>query len=285
MPVVQDAVAACFPHLDEYRLRRYDPADDGDVERAITEVAQGLVYVALDNTIEQIVHWDVELSSSEHPEFTTVAKRGTPYGRTPDGEPELVITHEIEDLHKDGMSFGIYEHQLDYDFVFGLAEVPAQHAKTNLEIRLRPNETFPRLRLLNRDGKVIPRGKRPSGGPAHRGVEADLMGLSEGELEDFFRVDVEYLPDARFEVFSHAPLARRLKVDDVVEWTLLSEKGNLLRRRGTITRVVRRDDYTDIGEMDSWDLADFELHVKAAGARTYRLRPSHGYIRLAPKQQ
>jgi hypothetical protein len=285
MPVVQDTVAACFPHLDEYRLRRYDPGDDGDVERAITEVAQGLVYVALDNTIEQIVHWDVELSSSEHPDFITVARRGTPYGRTADGEPELVITEDIEDRHNDGMSFGIYEHQLDHDFVFGLAEVPPQHAKTRLEIRLRPNETFPRLRLLNGDGKVVPRGIRPSGGPADRGVEADLIALSETELEAFFRADVEYLPDARFERFSHAPLARRLKVDDVVEWTLLSEKGNLLRRRGTVTRVVRRDDYADIREMDSWDLDEFELHIKAAGARTYRLRPSHGYIRLAPKQQ
>jgi len=210
MPVVQDTVAACFPHLDEYRLRRYDPADDGDVERAITEVAQGLVYVALDNTIEQIVHWDVQLSSSEHPDFTTVAKRGTPYGRNEEGEPELVITQDIEDLHNDGMSFGVYEHQLDYDFVFGLAEVPPQHAKTRLEIRLRPNETFPRLRLLNGAGKVVPRGPRPSGGPTDRGVEADLMALSETELEAFFRADVEYLPDARFEVFSHAPLARRL---------------------------------------------------------------------------
>jgi len=70
-----------------------------------------------------------------------------------------------------------------------------------------------------------------------------------------------------------------------VEWTLLSEKGTLLRRRGTVTRVCRRHDYTGVGEMDSWDLSEFVLYIKAEGAWTYQLRPSHGYIRLAPKQQ
>ena len=91
MPAVQDTIAKYFSHLDEYHLRRYDPSDDGDVERAITEVAQGLVRVALDDTIEQIVHWDFTLSTSEHPEFVTVAPRGTSYDRGDDGEPELLV--------------------------------------------------------------------------------------------------------------------------------------------------------------------------------------------------
>jgi hypothetical protein len=96
---------------------------------------------------------------------------------------------------------------------------------------------------------------------------------------------VEYLPDVRFAKFTHAPLSRRLKVDDRVEWTVPSGKGGLRRRTGTIARVVRRDDHADIGEMDSWDLRQFEFHVKAAGATTFRVRADHGYIRLAPKQQ
>lgn len=285
MPAVQDTVAAYFGHLDEYRLRRYDPADDGDVERAITEVAQGLVRVALDDTIEQVVHWDVELLTSEHPHFVTIAPRGTPYGRGEDGEPELAVHHDIDDVNRDGMSFGLYEHQLDHDFVFGLAEIPPQSAPTRLEIRLRPNEVFPRLRLLDQHDRVVPRGGRATGTAADIRVEADLMALDERALEGFFNADVEYLPDVRFAEFTHAPLSRRLKAGDVVEWTVLSLKGNLIRRSGTIAHVLRRYDYEDVGEMDSWDLREFAFDVKAAGATTFRLRPDHGYIRLAPKQQ
>ena len=109
------------------------------------------------------------------------------------------------------------------------------------------------------------------------------MALTEAELEDFFRGDVEYLPDARFETFSHAPLARRLKVHDFVEWTTPAKNGGVRRFRGTITRIVcgRRD----VNEMDSWDLRRFKLTIKAEGAWTYQLTPSHGHIRLAPKQQ
>jgi actin-like ATPase involved in cell morphogenesis len=285
MPSVQDTVASFFPHLDEYHLRRYDPADDGDIELAITEVAQGLVRVALDDTIEQVVHWDVELSTSERPEFVTIAPRGTAYERGDDGEPELVVRHPIDDANRDGMSFGLYEHQLDHDFVFGLAEVPPQHRPTELEIRLRPNEIFPRLRLLDQEGSVLPRSGRSTGTAAEIQIEADLLALDEEDLDEFFNKDVEYLPDERFEKFTHAPLSRRLKVDDVIEWTVSNDRGGLLRLRGTIFRVVRRDDYADIGEMDSWDLREFEFHVKSPGAVSYRVRPNHGYVRLAPKQQ
>jgi actin-like ATPase involved in cell morphogenesis len=285
MPAVQDTVAAFFDHLDEYHLRRYDPADDGDVERAITEVAQGLVRMALDDTIEQIVHWDIELSTSEHPEFVTLARRGTPYGRGDDGEPELLVDYPVNDANRDGMSFGIYENQLDRHFVFGLAQVPPTAGETCLEVRLRPNEAFPRLRLLDGGGAVVPRGERPSGTAAERRVEADLLGLDEEELDDFFEVDVEYLPDVRFANFTHAPLSRRLKVDDHVEWTSVDDKGRVTRRRGIIARVVRRDDYADLREMTSWDLREFEFHIKTEGAATFRVRTNHGYIRLAPKQQ
>jgi hypothetical protein len=285
MPAVQDTVGAYFPHLDEYRLRRYDPADDGDVERAITEVAQGLVHVALDDTVQQIVHWDMELSTSEHPEFVTIAPRGTRYGRGDDSEPELVIHHDIEDTNRDGMSFGLYEHQLDHDFVFGLAEVPPQRKPSRLEVRLRPNEVFPRLRLLDAEGRVIDRRTGPSSDAYAPTAEADLMALDENELDLFFSADVEYLPDVRFDDFTHAPLSRRLKVDDLVEWTVLRENGRLLRRRGTIARVLRRDDYANLGEMDSWDLRRFEFHIKTDAATRFRVRPDHGYIRLAVKQQ
>jgi actin-like ATPase involved in cell morphogenesis len=284
MPAVQDTVGSYFGHLDEYHLRRYDPADAGDIELAITEVAQGLMRVGLDDTIEQIVHWDVELSTSEHPEFVMIAPRGTAYQRGADGEPELVVRYPIEDANRDGMSFGLYEHQLEHDFVFGLAEVPPQRQPTELEIRLRPNEVFPRLRLLDEHGSVLPR-RGASGTIADVQVEADLLALGEADLVEFFNKDVEYLPDVRFDDFTHAPLCRRLKVDDVIEWTAPDAKGRLLRRRGIIARVVRRDDYADIREMDSWDLRDFEFHVKSAGAVSYRARPPHGYVRLAPRQQ
>jgi actin-like ATPase involved in cell morphogenesis len=297
MPAVQDTLAAYFSHLDEYRLRRYDPSDEGDIERAITEVAQGLVHVARDDTIEQIVHWDLTLSTSEHPEFVTVAPRGTPYARGDDGEPELLVYHDIDDTNRDGMSFGIYEHQLDQEFVFGLAEVPRQDQPARLEMRFRPNEVFPRLRLLNADGTPIRRGKR-AGPRCDIFAEADLMALDEGYLEEFFAIDLEYLPDVHFTRFTHAPLSRLLKEDDLVEVTIPSGNGQLTRCRGAIARVVRRNDGADIKEMNSWNLRDFEFDITvmvfqsptgrrmtSKHGRTFRVRADHGYIRLAPKQQ
>ena len=64
------------------------------------------------------------------------------------------------------------------------------------------------------------------------------------------------------------------------------ETDSLKRRQGAIVRVVRRDDYSDIAEMDSWDLRDFEFHIKAMSTvEPCRVRADHGYIRFAPKQQ
>ena len=45
------------------------------------------------------------------------------------------------------------------------------------------------------------------------------------------------------------------------------------------------DDYTDVQEMDTWDLRAFEFHIQRDGGGTFRFRADHGYIRLAPKQQ
>ena len=99
------------------------------------------------------------------------------------------------------------------------------------------------------------------------------MSLDDIDLEEFFDNDLDYLPNIPFREFEHAPLSRKLKVDDLVEFTLPTGNGGLERKRGSITRVVRRADYSDAVEMDSWDLDEFEFHVETDNGGRMRFRP------------
>lgn len=282
IPCMQDVIKNRFEHLDEYRLRTYDAADPRDVEQAITEVAQGLVRHAQANTLQHVVHWDMELLTSEGPEFVTVAERGEPYGRDEEGRPELVKTCQVHDANRDGMSIGLYEHQLDRDFVFGIADVPPQHGPVSLRISLRPDAVFPKLEVLDEKGTVVRRNDVKTGWEADRVVAADLDSLPAGQLEDFFDCDVEYLPDARFPNFQHAPLARRLRKDDYIEWTE-QRSGELRPNRGMIQRITRRGEHEDLDEMTSWDLREFRFVVNTKPGEVWEIQPDHGYVRLAPR--
>jgi molecular chaperone DnaK (HSP70) len=268
MPSVQQTVQAAFPHLDRDRLRRYDPSVEADVERAITEVAQGLVRHAELNTLRHIVHWDVDLTSSESHGFTPVFRMGEAFDVGVDGRRELSRRMPVRDDNRDGMCFGLYEHQLDRTFVFGLADVPAHSGNAVLEVTLRHDAPFPALRLLDGRGNEI--------------AVADLQRLDDDELRAFFDCDVEYLPDTPFEGFIHAPLTRKLKEGDDIEWTRLID-GRLVRGRGEIWAIVR-DDGTDerVPEMDTWELDQFRLFVRGPDGSTQFIG-RHGYVRLAPR--
>lgn len=282
IPCMQDVIKNRFGHLDEYRLRTYDPADPRDVEQAITEVAQGLVRHAQANTLEHVVHWDIELLTSEGPGFVTVAERGEPYGRDLDGRPELVKTWQVDDANRDGMAIGVYERKLDRDFVFGIADVPPQYGPVSLRISLRPDAVFPKLEVLDEKGELVHRAEARTGWAADRMVAADLDALPQGQLKSFFDSDVEYLPDARFSSFEHAPLARRLRKDDYIEWTE-QRTGTLRANRGVIQRIMRRGDHEDLNEMTSWDLREFRFIVSTTPAQVQTIEPDYGYVRLAPR--
>ena len=88
-----------FPLLaDSGRIRAYDPADTGDVERAITEIAQGLALLGGDESdFRRAVIWDVELLDSEGRGFRPVANRGDTYELGGDGRPLLKRIVPIED--------------------------------------------------------------------------------------------------------------------------------------------------------------------------------------------
>jgi molecular chaperone DnaK (HSP70) len=270
VPAVQQTVRAAFPHLDGERLRSYDPADETDVERAITEVAQGLVRHAELNTLRHIVHWDIDLTSSESHEFSAVFRMGDEFDVGANGQRELVRRIAVRDENRDGMCFGLYEHQLDRTFVFGLADVPPHHDDAELEVTLRHDAAFPALRLLDRHGHEI--------------AVADLQRLEEEELRAFFDCDVEYLPDTPFERFSHAPLARKLKEGDEVEWTR-PMNGGLARGRGEIWAILRDDGRDErVPEMDSWELDQFRLFVRGPGGSSQFIG-RHGYVRLASRPE
>ena len=281
IPCVQETVAREFRHLDEYHLRRYDPADPRDVEQAITEVAQGLVRHAQSNTLEHVVLWDVELLTSESADFCTVAERGEPFSRGEDGRPELIKDFQIDDVNRDGLSLGLYEHQLERDFMFGVADIPRQDGPIHLRIHLRPDDLFPRLEVVDDHGQAVARPRSRTGWRGDKIVTAHLGELPSGQLEDFFDCDVEYLPDTRFADFEHAPLVRRLRKDDYIEWTEL-RNGKLRAHRGTIERISHRGEHNDLDAMTSWDLREFEFVVRDA-AEVWRIRPDHGYVRLAPR--
>jgi hypothetical protein len=110
--------------------------------------------------------------------------------------------------------------------------------------------------------------------------------LEEGQLADFFESDeLDFLPGTRFEMFDQAPLTRRLRVGDPIEWTIPADGsggGTLRRGRGAITSIRRFGDAEKLEAMESSDLADFEFGVRVGPAETrYLNRQPHGHVRLA----
>lgn len=288
VPSVQQRVTQVFRDLaGRDRVRAYDPRDTGDVERAITEVAQGLVHYGSDEAVERVVLWDVDLLSSEGSAFISVARRGDRYDFDDNGRPELQRTIELTDDNRDGMAIGLWEAQLDRRFfLFGLADVPPQPQPVRLEIRLRPDALYPSLRLLDGDGGTITRDWRLTGWSSDEQVAADMGLLAEGQLEDFFEHDhVDFLPDTPFNRFAHAPLTRPLRIGDRIEWTSYSAvyAGKPLPRGcGQIVGIRQIGEHEPLEEMDSLELQDFEFTVRGdAPGTTLRVNQPHGYIRVA----
>ena len=289
VPSVQQRVAVVFRDLAERdRVRRYDPRDPGDVERAITEVAQGLVHFGSAEAVERVVLWDVDLVSSERSGFISVARRGDRYEVDAEGRPELRRTIELTDENGDGMAIGLWEAQLDrHFFLFGIADVPPQTEPVALEIRLRPDSLYPSLRLLDGEGKTVTRDHRLTGWSSDEQVAADVELVGGGQLEDFFDSDhVDFLPDTPFRSFQHAPLTRALSVGDRIEWTTYSgaRSGKQLPRGcGEIVSIRKIGEHEPLEEMDSLDLHDFEFTVRGDAAGTFRVNQPHGYIRVAAR--
>ena len=94
-------------------------------------------------------------------------------------------------------------------------------------------------------------------------------------------------PDTGFRHFARAPLARRLRLDDYIEWTLHENGGGDLattRRRGTIEKIRRCGGHEELEEMDSWNVQDFVFRVRDADRnRRIELRTCNGAVRLAPR--
>lgn len=103
----------------------------------------------------------------------------------------------------------------------------------------------------------------------------------------FFREDAEYFPVKSYKGFECAPLVRRLRVNDLIEWTLEFHEGQRewkeCKRRGVIAEIRRYGEH--LKEMDSWDVGSFQFRVKSYDhpGTIYRLETLNGRIRLAPR--
>ena len=181
---VRQRVSDIFSELAERgRVRAYDPTDEGDTERALTEVAQGLVYSASDDAIERVVLWDVDLITSVGGRHIPVARRGDRYRITEDGVPELRQIIEIADGRTEGMAVGLFEAQLDHlYFLFGVADIPPTVGAVKAEIVLRPDSLYPVLRVLDADGCEVTRDPLITGWGADKDVVADMDRLEEGQV-------------------------------------------------------------------------------------------------------
>ena len=104
---------------------------------------------------------------------------------------------------------------------------------------------------------------------------------------DFFHEDAEYLPVAGFREFQRAPLARRLRVGDFVEWSGVAKPDGSMaksRGRGTIERIWS-EEFGAVTEMDNWDLSDYVFTVATHGQPGWRaeVRTRNGFVRLVPR--
>ena len=285
IPAVQDEVMSMFSELAaKDRVLRYFPDDEDGVEAAITDVAEGLARYGQRDSFQRIVLWDVELGREESAEFVRIFERGQPFERR-NGEAEIATTVAAPDIGKPGCSFGVYEFQLDRQFMFGLAEVPELEPGSRLLVKLSRDSLFPVLAIIGPDGHVVRRSQSPTGWEQDIYVAADIRSYRENELEDFFEADAEYVPAVRPDRFEHAPLVRRLRVDDHVDWSAMRVTGGTLKQRsgsGVIERIRPKGTHDSVPEMTSWNVEDFEFSIKT-GLGTMKLESCNGCLRLTPK--
>ena len=288
VPSVQKTVMDLFPELAESdRILRYFPDDAGGVEAAITDVSEGLAQYGRQQSLQRIVPWDICVGREEDGDFFGIIERGEQYTEQ-DGHMEIARKVEAPDIGRPGCSFGIYEKQLDYQFTFGLAEVPALPEGSRLVVSIRPDSLFPALRIEGPDGHVITRPKSPSGWEQDLKVDADFVKYPENVLEDFFEEDGEYVPQVGPEKFQHAPLVRKLRVGDYVDvsGTVGSSPGrglNKISRSGYIERIRRLGEDGGMDEMDGWNVEEFEFQINT-GRSVMKVETRNGCIRLSPKK-
>ena len=235
VPCVQRLVAEQFPHLDDERLLAYDPhevAPGGGVELAITDVAQGLSRFARQDTLEQIILWDVSVRAGSRAGFQQVIPRGTPYVADEEGRPSVSLTMKIDCGSQQWSGVGLYEDQLDRRYLFGLADVPPLPEGARMEVTLRRDAAFPALVVYDSQGRRLTREGLRLGWAEDSTVQADLEQNSAERLLDFMYEDAEFMPDCGFRFFESAPLTRKLRVNDYVEWRRAEEQ--VTRRRGTV---------------------------------------------------
>lgn len=292
VPAVQRRVGAVFGHLDEYRLLTYDARSPDDVEHAITEVARGLVSfgstVAESGVFEQVVLWDTSMTLAPRRGMTKLVPRGTPYRRNGDGTLKLTVNVRLPARAGEGTSVGLYEDQLDQRFMFGLCDMPPLPAGARLEITLRPEQLAPRLRLLGADGRPIPPEQTSKAWGDALAVEADLLNADESALRAYFDDDAEYMPIVGYQHFESAPLVRKLRVGDLVEWAADSDDDGpgrrIVRRRGVLKSIRHIASGEFVQQMESWCLEEYVFSVAEENKPiVYPLRGRTGSLRLSPR--
>jgi hypothetical protein len=247
------------------------------------------VHFGSEAALDRVVLWDVNLLSSEAETPTPVARRGDRYDRGDSGRPELHREISLKDVNRDGLAVGLWERQLDRDyFLFGVADIPPQDDAVTLEVSICPEAVYPRLRLLDAEGRCIKRASRPtelSGFASDEFVKAEIAELGEGELAEYFESDhVDYLPMTSYERFRLAPLTRKLRIGDYIEWTGVTPDGaEPSRRRGEIVAIRKYGTHLPLEEMGTLALRDYEFTVRDGPASTVNVKHPHGYIRLAPR--
>lgn len=291
VPVVQRRVAELFPALDEYHLLAYDPTSADDTEVAITEVARGLCAFAQavsdEQSLQQVVLWDVDLVASGAGDMLRVAQRGEAYGTSRDGSPRLTRRVRVPSRRGQGTSFGLYENQLGHRYLFGLAEAPALPEGASLEVEFRPDRITPVLRLLDSRGAVMERDTVIGGcWPSEAHTDADLLALNdEKELDEYFDRDALYLPARGFRRFECSPLVRPLREQDLVEWAIDPDgdgpRRDVRRYRGQVLEIYHQGER--VSEMASLMLVEHRFRILRENGAVVLLEPEAGQLRLAAR--
>lgn len=292
IPAVQRQAESIFPHLDEYRLLRYDASDHRGVETAITEVAKGLVdfgdRIATQSFFEQVVLWDVDLSVGAQRGMRRVLRRGTAYRKDANGVPALALRVPIEPIPGQGTSLGLYEDQLGPRFMFGLSDLPQLPRGAELRVVLRPEALLPSMQVVGPDGRVVVREIRDSRNRSDWLAQADVLAMGEEQLEALFDEDADYHPINGYKTFESSPLIRRLRVGDLVEWCRDADgegPGRKLQRcRGEVARIrdIARAEFVE--EMESLELSDYVFTFREKGTgTTFNLQGRCGSLRLSPR--
>jgi hypothetical protein len=292
VPAVQERLASMFPHLDEYRLLRYDPADRRSVEGAITEVAKGLVdfgdRIATESFFEQVALWDVDLAIGTTRGLRRIVNRGTPYTRDESGTPVGKVRVPIDPIPGQGTSIGLYEDQIGPRFVFGLSDLPPLPEGGELHVELRPEALQPALKVTGPDGRVLLREIRHPHRKTDWLAQADVSAMPEAELEAYFAEDADYHPINGYTTFESSPLVRRLRVGDLVEWCRdVDGPGpdrKLRRGRGELLRIRNIGTGAYVEEMESLELSDYAFTIKDRWkAALFSYHGECGGLRLSPR--